>query len=188
MITLSWTLLNRDDFCEQVFFAVGDTIPFVGAQLGVIVAETWAQARAAARKVEQTYSAAAAVTTPDAARAQGLVTPWLHAQPMSGDKEACARLANKFRMTHHHNTTIEAPSGPALVAEGGGSLQGEFATCAQSHMYLETQTAYVAPVEGTKYRHRYGHRHVLRPETDTGPHYYWCIDCDILPLDHTVTY
>lgn len=38
---------------------MGDTIPYVGAQLGIIVAETWPQAYAAAKAVRQTYSSGA---------------------------------------------------------------------------------------------------------------------------------
>jgi len=43
---------------EKIFFEVNDTIPYVGAQIGVIAAETWAQALARARAVKQWYSIA----------------------------------------------------------------------------------------------------------------------------------
>ena len=55
-----------------MFFAAGDHIPCVGVQLGLVVADTWAHARAAAKLVKQAYGEHGPVAASlDAARAAG---------------------------------------------------------------------------------------------------------------------
>ena len=40
---------------EKVFYNVGDVVPNVGAPVALVVADTWAQARRAAKQVVQTF-------------------------------------------------------------------------------------------------------------------------------------
>jgi len=127
---------------DKVFFTIGDTVPFIGAQLGLIVADTWAHARAAAKKVEQSYAQIAQpVATVEQAKQQGHVASIAHLGGTPVPEAAQQRL----RLCHE---MPEFSTERAEPAEGSKSLQGTFVTLAQNHMHLETKSATVIPSEG----------------------------------------
>ena len=90
---------------EKIFFEVNDTIPDVGAQIGVIAAETWAQALARARAVKQWYSMASpAVISPKDARRQGLTVS--KAQVELTQSSGVAERSSCYSNTHSIHSLI----------------------------------------------------------------------------------
>ena len=127
---------------EKIFFEVNDTIPYVGAQLGVIVAETWAQALAGARAVKQWYSTGSpAVISSTDARRRGLRVSKAQME-LTRSSGVAERMARRPPATTKSRVrTVERTSRTL-------SVQGGVETPAQIHFQLETKSAVAVPTDG----------------------------------------
>jgi len=130
---------------EKIFFEVNDIIPYVGAQLGLIVAETWVQAYEAARTVKQTYSSPAlpVMNIADAER-RGLKVPEAKLELVRSSET----LANMLRGVRTARSTVrKAPTRP-LRASAALSAKAGIKTGPQIHFQLETKSAVAVPTDG----------------------------------------
>jgi len=130
---------------EKLIFEVGDVIPCVGAVLGVILADTSGQARLAAKKVVQQYKSAGAVVVGiDKAMQLSAIAP----PPQPG------RAPTSHR---RRGARPEFAAGVELVAasptqkDGLLSAKAVLRTGAQSHFYMETQSACAIPFDGQQW-------------------------------------
>lgn len=131
---------------EKVFYAVGDTIPNVGAPLALVVADTWAQARRAAKQVTQTFAfSAAAAAPPPRARLGGeaVANATTSAHRGIGRPELVAGTPD---VGSARGTAAVAAA--ATVPAGMQTATGSFKTGGQRHFYMETQSACVTPIDG----------------------------------------
>ena len=120
---------------EKIFFEVA-IIPVVGAQLGVIVAETWAQAYEAARAVKQTYSSAALPVMNIAdARRRGLKVPEAKVEMVWSSLTRAIML----RGVRTAKSTISNAPPRSVGASTTLSANAEIKTSAQTHFQLETR-------------------------------------------------
>jgi xanthine dehydrogenase molybdopterin-binding subunit B len=125
---------------------VGDTVPNVGAPLGLIVADTWAQARRAAKHVVQTLQADAS-TPSDAAQTQPAV--------MLGQSDVAAAKISAHRGIGREELVagVDFTSSSTIAgANGMVTATATFKTGGQRHFYMETQAVCCTPVDaGTKW-------------------------------------
>jgi xanthine dehydrogenase large subunit len=103
-----------------------ELVHHVGQPIAVVVADTLAAARAAARAVQVRYSPLAAITTIDAAIA-----------------------ADQFLTTPHR---IERGDVDGALQSASLRIAGEMRCGGQDHFYLETQAALVVPEEGGSFK------------------------------------
>eukprot|EP00930_Biecheleria_cincta_P041107 TRINITY_DN28156_c0_g3_i1.p1 TRINITY_DN28156_c0_g3~~TRINITY_DN28156_c0_g3_i1.p1 ORF type:complete len:1336 (-),score=211.24 TRINITY_DN28156_c0_g3_i1:97-4053(-) len=137
--------LGGDNLKEKIFFEVGDVIPCVGSQLGLIVADTWKQARSAAKCVKQKYAQAECVvaSVEDALRLRRI-------EP--GD---CG--GGGVGSSRRQGTRPQLPSKidcDGVMPEGSADLlskKGSFKSGGQSHFYMETQSVCVTPHDGNQW-------------------------------------
>jgi len=127
---------------EKIFFEVNDKIPYVGAQLGLIVAETWAQACAGAKAVTQSYASAAppVVSMADAARRGLTVSP--------AQLELTQRNGTIARMHRGAVLAESEEASPPGQRTSPLSVQGTLSTQAQIHFPLETHSTCAVPIDG----------------------------------------
>jgi len=127
----------------KVFFEIGDSIPAIGMPLGLIVADTWAQARLAAKKIVQRYTdAGVPVVSAEVAAKMRHIS---HA-----DNVAAVRAHKRLSKMRRDGGIGAKASGPRRL-DASKVARGTFKTGAQNHMYLETQSACVVPVEGDRW-------------------------------------
>lgn len=115
---------------EKVFYAVGDTIPNVGAPLALVVADTWAQARRAAKQVTQTFAfsaAAAAPPTPGPAWRRGGCQRNDECAPRHRTSRACCWHAG-CRQRSRHRSSGGGGDGASRNANRDRQLQDWWAT------------------------------------------------------------
>eukprot|EP00927_Polykrikos_kofoidii_P028819 TRINITY_DN25042_c0_g1_i2.p1 TRINITY_DN25042_c0_g1~~TRINITY_DN25042_c0_g1_i2.p1 ORF type:complete len:778 (-),score=116.93 TRINITY_DN25042_c0_g1_i2:5-2191(-) len=131
----------------KIFYEIGDDIAYVGAPLGVIVADTWAQARLAAKIVSQSFTATSreSVICPKSAVQLGrMASPEQATLAHMNPKMMGLPRNMKFATAGIH--TVDADR-----VEADQKVSGEFKTGGQSHFYLETQSVVVIPVGGDCY-------------------------------------
>mmetsp|Transcript_46801 Transcript_46801/g.124273 ORF Transcript_46801/g.124273 Transcript_46801/m.124273 type:complete len:1414 (-) Transcript_46801:189-4430(-) len=138
-----YTATPGSDFIkEKIFFEVGDVIPYVGAQLGIIVAETWTQAHEAAKAVRQTYSAGAPpVMTLEDAKRHNMSVPRAKLNQVLAD-ENVSRILRR---------TPTVPKKRRLRTDpipGSFSAKSTMKTGAQVHFQLETRSTCAVPQDG----------------------------------------
>lgn len=119
---------------EECFVAVGSEAPCCGALIGLVVAETEAVARRAARAVEVTYEERTPVLTIEDAIAAG----WY--LDNTGDKPHTLNVGD----TEGVIAAVERGEGP----EGARVVHGEIKIGGQEHFYLEPMSCVVSPGEG----------------------------------------
>jgi xanthine dehydrogenase/oxidase len=132
---------------EKVFYNVGDKIPCIGVGLGLVLACTWQQARAAAQQVKQVYGSSAVVTTMDQACALGHTptpTDLDRAEGLMEGSQHHARRGLKPLAAMHASGRV-APNPQKSAAK---ELKATFKTGGQRHWYMETQSVVVTPVDG----------------------------------------
>lgn len=122
----------------KIFFEKGDTIGCVGLPVGLIIAENWAQARAAAKKVKQTYSnSCAPIIEREQSEKQSCVVDQGHVQ----------KQLEKSHLTRVRLTPKAARSAQSRQ-EASLEVQGKFCTGGQAHFFMETNSAVVVPIDG----------------------------------------
>jgi len=130
---------------EKLFFAVGDTVPCVGAMLGVVVANSWLGARRAAKQVVQTYSSAEpVVATMAEAKRLGRTAGVPDDLPKVGAYGGGMRRGARYQFAK--GVHFEKPGFDASPAAGAASAA--FMAHGQRHFYMETQSALATPVDG----------------------------------------
>jgi len=127
---------------EKIFWEVNDTIPYVGAQLGVVVAETWAQAREAAKAVKQAYvSLGPPVTTTVDAQRRGMTATRNQVEQV----KRSGHLAKLLR----GSPGVQRERPPAMgKAPSSLSVQSTLKTGEQVHFQLETKSVCAVPCDG----------------------------------------
>jgi len=128
-----------ENLAEKVFFEVGDVLPCVGAPLGIMVADTWKQARLAAKSVTQKYKPVGAVVASldDAVR---LRRSTLAVPAMGG-------VSSGGRRTGRREYVSEVNFGPGRKG-AEREISNTFKTGAQYFFYMETQAACAFPADG----------------------------------------
>lgn len=137
--------LGGENLKEKIFFEVGDTIPCVGAMLGLIVADTWDHAYKAAHQVTQTYASAdPIVCIDDAIRLQKTG----HPDPSSA--KAAAAMSKRRGINPEHAAGVEHTQRVLHEDESEGvtTIEGTFKTGGQRHFYMETQSVFAHQHEG----------------------------------------
>mmetsp|Transcript_75907 Transcript_75907/g.158286 ORF Transcript_75907/g.158286 Transcript_75907/m.158286 type:complete len:1405 (-) Transcript_75907:223-4437(-) len=132
--------LGGDNLKEKLFWEVGDTIPCVGVSLGVIVADTWRQARDASLRVKQVYGNEAAVVS-DLAQAIRLRSTSSGAMP-AGQKH------NRRAVKDEHASGVEFAALEKTAPSNVLRVKNTFKTGGQSHFYMETQSVFAVPYDG----------------------------------------
>ena len=121
-------VINAD---EKDFWEVGDLIPHVGAMVGVVIAASWPEARAAAKQVIQRYATAAGdgVTTEiGQALKLGRKVP-------KAAFEAAGKTPTNRRGIRDPRTSIQHSEAPPR-AEADVTAKGSFKTGGQRHFYI----------------------------------------------------
>eukprot|EP00854_Cymbomonas_tetramitiformis_P009571 gene9571-11337_t len=160
---------------EEVFLAAGDKAPCVGAQIGLVLADTAAHARAGAKAVKVVYSSASPGEAPpvlitslamakeqNAFYAKKTIDDAIERLPFMGSRSS--RIPHAWHLgrrlpEHLQPFKVGTPSdtrpplsdllGPVLGANGLPKLiTGSFKTGAQKHFYMEPQSTAVFPQEG----------------------------------------
>lgn len=128
-------------------FEKGDRIPAVGMPLGLILAETWAQARAAAKQITQIYTDRLdPVITMKQSEQLGQVL----SEEQSMGALARSPMQKRLGLQHHFDRHLQRPQ-PDL-AQNLRSVHGCFETSGQSHLFMETNSAVVQPSEGDHFK------------------------------------
>eukprot|EP00450_Noctiluca_scintillans_P002747 CAMPEP_0194493158 /NCGR_PEP_ID=MMETSP0253-20130528/11460_1 /TAXON_ID=2966 /ORGANISM="Noctiluca scintillans" /LENGTH=1391 /DNA_ID=CAMNT_0039334111 /DNA_START=75 /DNA_END=4250 /DNA_ORIENTATION=- len=132
---------------EKIFFGVNERIPYVGAQLGVIVAETWAQAYKAARAVRQTYAQQEPpVLGFEAAVNRSAVVSKDHVQKLRAHGPV-------LQMVRAAGSAVQPQPQKDRQAtsrsETSQSVQATLTTGEQYHMSLESHAVCAVPSDGT---------------------------------------
>jgi xanthine dehydrogenase/oxidase len=123
---------------ELLFVPVGGEVTCVGALLAIVVADTEAQARAAARLVAATYADLPALLTVDDALA-------------AGSFHTNARLTGHVLARGDVDAVLAAAAAAAAAGDGDGHaryFEGEVRCGGQEHFYLEPHGALLLPGEG----------------------------------------
>eukprot|EP00931_Biecheleriopsis_adriatica_P115532 TRINITY_DN91318_c0_g1_i1.p1 TRINITY_DN91318_c0_g1~~TRINITY_DN91318_c0_g1_i1.p1 ORF type:complete len:1349 (-),score=270.27 TRINITY_DN91318_c0_g1_i1:87-4088(-) len=138
--------LGADNLKEKLFFQVGDEIPCVGVPLGIMVADTWAQARAAAKCVAQRYGSQQVVVTSleDAVKLKRTLT---------GAEHAAAQKAAGAAPSRHRGLRGKGAAEGVHYSNGQSlsvtqTATATFKTGGQRHFYMETQSSLAVPVDG----------------------------------------
>lgn len=137
--------LGGDNLKEKVFWSVGDTIPSVGVMLGVIVAESWPQARVAAKQVVQTYAAVEPVVTNIDEAIQ--LRRYAQNNDFSGATPARRRGIKRGEQCL---TSVQYSKAPRRT-NANLTASGTFKTGGQRHFYMETQSALAIPLDGDRW-------------------------------------
>ena len=141
---------NQLPFAEPVFLGVGDTSPCVGQAVALVLADTEAQARAAALEVTVTYSDSIGVQAPVQSAAEtletlrkygGLTRRRVHPAMEAKLSEAAAQGTLSVSIANDHNN--------ASQLESVNSFKGSVKTGSQRHFYMETHSAVAIPSEDT---------------------------------------
>ena len=133
--------LGKDNLVEKLFFQVGDIVPCVGSQLGLIVADTWSNARRAAKQVVQGYTDHGPVVTSieEAKRLRRVEhSPLAH----SNHRRRNVRDDLAQGVDCHHS---EPRAGADMMATA------TFKTGGQRHFYMETQSVYASSLDGDEW-------------------------------------
>uniref|UniRef100_A0A061R0B9 Xanthine dehydrogenase oxidase n=1 Tax=Tetraselmis sp. GSL018 TaxID=582737 RepID=A0A061R0B9_9CHLO len=148
---------------EPVFFGAGDVVPAVGCLLGIVVARSASEARAAAKVVRQCFEPESRSCPQPEAVAQ-LSDARRRRAPESGTKATAAALqrhaSSRGSLRGAMRTAAARPS-PLSVCIGdprarvgerrassgasGGAVSGSLETGGQKHFYMETQSCFVVP-------------------------------------------
>jgi len=134
---------------EKLFWEVGDQIPCVGVQLGIVVADDWEHARMAAKLVVQKYVGHGMVlkTTAEAQKLGRVPDPTdvVGAHALLEDPEFCrSRRVSKRSLWCKHDRAEASPEDAQKEAE---TVEATVSFGAQYHFYMETQAAFVAPYD-----------------------------------------
>lgn len=133
---------SPDNVKEKVFFEVGDVVPCVGSMLGLIVADSWAEARRAAKQVIQRYDAVSPGVVTSLAEATRLRRTVPGTSTAPGHTQRGVNLERAGGVTH----SVGPPRYGADM-----SATGTFKTGGQRHFYMETQAVFVTPLDGDCY-------------------------------------
>lgn len=138
---------------EKIFYRVGDVIPNVGAPLALVVADTWAQARRAAKQVVQTFQAVAAAVAVAPGQLQPRVR--LDAEAVSAATTSGHRGIGRAELAagtpeHSHCGSAGGGGSSSKTTKDAGmsTAAGTFKTGGQRHFYMETQSVCVTPIDG----------------------------------------
>lgn len=133
-----------DNLKEKLFFEVNDVIPADGMPLGLIVAETWRQARDAALKVVQRYAAVGPVISSleEAIQVRSTMPGF------SADDHPHRRRGANPR--HAAGIEFAAADGDGGAPKEGATmaLKGSFKVGGQCHFYMETQSVCASQYDG----------------------------------------
>jgi xanthine dehydrogenase molybdopterin-binding subunit B len=134
---------------DKVFYDVGDVMPYIGAPIALVVADTAKRARAAAKACVLTFveDASSRAHRQSAREAPAADLVILKAKHVKGPfRHRIPVLPSPDGVTISRGNTKEALASAASTVQGTVGLGG------QKHFFLETHAAHSAPDEGQRLR------------------------------------